>query len=313
LAVAAAVFACIDFRYQLPSPAGFGAQFVWLESEVLRRAQGLFYEASTLGNFCAFFLLFAIVSFLAPRKFRACLRVELVLGSLVLAAALVFSYSRASLLNLLCAFATFLLIRRKVNKRILTAVVLIPIAIALIVAVAFPAFWHSYWIRLETSVLYFSTAPEAVLSGRLGNWVALGHFAANNPAHLIFGIGYKTLPYSSFIGQETIADNTYLDLLIETGLFGSLAFLAFSFEIFRTTFRAAREQTSLGGLLATFFFCFWVGESVQMLSGDLITYWRVLPIYFWVLGTALRGTAAKLHQIPSRLQPTSTQFDRDGA
>jgi hypothetical protein len=25
-----------------------------------------------------------------------------------------------------------------------------------------------------------------------------------------------------------------------------------------------------------------------MLSGDLITYWRVLPVYCWVLGTAVR-------------------------
>jgi hypothetical protein len=25
-----------------------------------------------------------------------------------------------------------------------------------------------------------------------------------------------------------------------------------------------------------------------MFSGDLMTYWRVLPVYFWVLGTAIR-------------------------
>ena len=29
---------------------------------------------------------------------------------------------------------------------------------------------------------------------------------------------------------------------------------------------------------------------VQMLSGDLITYWRVLPVYFCVLGMAVRET-----------------------
>jgi hypothetical protein len=27
---------------------------------------------------------------------------------------------------------------------------------------------------------------------------------------------------------------------------------------------------------------------VQMLSGDLLTYWRVLPVYFWVLALAVR-------------------------
>jgi hypothetical protein len=27
---------------------------------------------------------------------------------------------------------------------------------------------------------------------------------------------------------------------------------------------------------------------VQMLSGDLLTYWRVLPLYLWVLALAVR-------------------------
>jgi hypothetical protein len=35
--------------------------------------------------------------------------------------------------------------------------------------------------------------------------------------------------------------------------------------------------------------CFWCGQMVQMLSGDLLTYWRVLPVYFWVLALAVRA------------------------
>jgi hypothetical protein len=27
---------------------------------------------------------------------------------------------------------------------------------------------------------------------------------------------------------------------------------------------------------------------VQMFSGDLLTYWRVMPLYFWVLALAVR-------------------------
>jgi hypothetical protein len=38
-------------------------------------------------------------------------------------------------------------------------------------------------------------------------------------------------------------------------------------------------------------FCFWAGQSVQMLSGDLLTYWRVLPVYFFVLALAARESA----------------------
>jgi hypothetical protein len=35
-------------------------------------------------------------------------------------------------------------------------------------------------------------------------------------------------------------------------------------------------------------FCVWIGELLQMMSGDLLTYWRVLPVYFCVLGIAVR-------------------------
>jgi hypothetical protein len=41
-AAAAALFACVDFYFQFPAPAGYGPQFVWLDSGVYRRAQGLF-------------------------------------------------------------------------------------------------------------------------------------------------------------------------------------------------------------------------------------------------------------------------------
>jgi hypothetical protein len=76
VAVASAVFACVDFYYQFPAPAGYGAQFVWLDSGVYRRAQGLFYEASTLGNFCAFFLVMIAVAFSRRRsRVRGCWRV----------------------------------------------------------------------------------------------------------------------------------------------------------------------------------------------------------------------------------------------
>lgn len=63
IGIGSALFACIDFYFQLPAPAGYGPQFVWLDSGVYRRAQGFFYEASTLGNFCAFFLVMIAVAF----------------------------------------------------------------------------------------------------------------------------------------------------------------------------------------------------------------------------------------------------------
>jgi len=38
-------------------------------------------------------------------------------------------------------------------------------------------------------------------------------------------------------------------------------------------------------------FCCWVGEMFQMFAGDILTFWRVLPVYFWVLAQAAREAA----------------------
>jgi len=92
-----ALFACIDFYFQFPPPAGYEQQFIWLDSGVFRRAQGFFYEASTLGNLCAFFLEMIAVTLFLRKEDSPARRFSLLLGAVPLAAALVLSFSRASL------------------------------------------------------------------------------------------------------------------------------------------------------------------------------------------------------------------------
>src|SRR4029077_3029945 len=92
IAAVAALFACVDFYYQFPAPAGYGPQFVWLDTGVFRRAQGIFYEASTLGNFCAFFLVMIAVAFTRRGKDTPLSRPALMLGGVLFSAALIFSY-----------------------------------------------------------------------------------------------------------------------------------------------------------------------------------------------------------------------------
>ena len=110
-----------------------------------------------------------------------------------------------------------------------------------------------------------------------------------SPWQTVFAVGYKTLPYSTVAGQLTIVDNTYLDLLVETGALGLFTFLALTYQILKFSRRAAKSRNRRTAFYGSWIFCFWIGEIVQMFSGDLITYWRVLPVYFAVLALALRG------------------------
>ena len=281
-AVLAALFACVDFYYQFPAPAGYGPQFVWLDSGVYRRAQGLFYEASTLGNFCAFFLVMIAVAFTrkpaevpVPRKWLAA-------GGAVFFIALVLSYSRGSLINLAVALLVLMWTNRR--RLPLSRILLVAAAGALATWWIFPAFAQAYWTRLTASTEFLFTSTNGVLSGRLTSWETIGGWIAAHPWQAFFGIGYKTLPYTQYLGSPVVADNMYLSLLVETGVCGLAALIWLNVAILRAAARSARH--SFFGMWAL---CFWAGEAVQMASGDLLTYWRVLPVYFWILALAVRA------------------------
>jgi O-antigen ligase len=294
-AVVAGFFACIDFYYQFPAPGGFSPQFVWLESGVFRRAQGLFYEASTLGNFCAFFLTMIAVSIFRPTSQRPVALPFMIGGGAILAATVVLSYSRASVVNLMVSFAALWMLQRKMQQRKrgsiwrpLLVLVCSGAVAGLICYALVPDLVRAYGFRLQNSVLYSLSSTNGVLSGRLDVWRTILHFLAEHPWHLVLGVGYKTLPYSSYVGTPVIADNAFLSALAETGLVGLGALLFFLFTVLRAGYFAARDSDPRRSFFGAWTFCFWCGQTAQMFSGDLLTYWRVLPIYFWVLALAVR-------------------------
>jgi O-antigen ligase len=285
-AVLSAAFACLDFYFQFPAPAGYGQQFIWLDTGVFRRAQGVFYEASTLGNLCAFFLvMIAVMLFRRGRAFFS--PVALVVGGSAFSAALILSYSRASLVNLAVALAVLVWIHRdRIRWRRVAAGALLFASSLAVLGMASPVFSRAYWQRLGAAFQYFSESPNMVLSGRLESWRTLLHFLANNPWHMLLGVGYKTLPYSDFIGTTAIGDNTYLTLLAETGVIGLAALVALNAAILMRAYRAARSTDDLRSFCGAWMLCFWSGQVAQMFSADLLTYWRILPVYFFVLALA---------------------------
>jgi O-antigen ligase len=293
--VLSALYACVDFYFQFSPPAGYERQFVWLDSGVYRRAQGFFYEASTLGNLCAFFLEMAAVALLLRKEDtgvdQPVSRLALFLGAAPLAAALVLSFSRASLVNLAVALVAMLWLRRdRIRwRRMIAAVAVFGMGTGIALWAAFPVFARAAWLRVSAAFEYFSVSPNAVLSGRIDAWRILVGYLIANPWRALLGVGYKTLPYSDFIGAKAVGDNTYLTLLAETGIAGLLAVVALNIAILTGAYRAARSPDSVRSFTGAWMFCFWAGQSVQMLSADLLTYWRVLPVYFFVLALAARG------------------------
>jgi O-antigen ligase len=261
-----------------------------LSSGVFRRAQGVFYEASTLGNVCAFFLVLIMVAFSRGKSGCPLSRPLLICGAALFATALILSYSRASVVNVAVATAALLfLLRGRLRWTRVGPVVAGFALIGLIVVMRFfPALSEAYWDR-ATSVTSILSSPEGVLSGRVGNWESLVNFLQQYPGYALLGIGYKTIPYSDLFEGRVVSDNVYLGMLVEAGVLGLAAVLWLNATILRSAYRAATSSNAQKNFFGAWIFCFWAGETVQMLSGDLLTYWRVLPLYFWALAIATRG------------------------
>ena len=289
LGLASAVLACLDFYFQLSPPAGFGDQFVWLHSGIYRRAQGVFYESGALGNLCSFFLVWAALAWLRPGRQQVSPGIPAA-GALVFCAALLFSFSRASFLSAAASLAVVLVLCRKQLKlrRVLPVALAAGAAALLLTYLLFPAFVESYLLRLLYSGLQLGEKPDTVLGGRLTTWSTIVGLLAANPGKLLFGVGFKSLPYGGLGGEPIIADNMYLSMLAETGVVGLAALLLFMAAILWNAYRAARSSDETASFLGLWIFCFWIGELLQMLSVDALTYWRVLPLYFAVLGLAVR-------------------------
>jgi O-antigen ligase len=286
--VLSAAFACVDFFYQFPAPAGYSQQFIWLSDRVLRRAQGLFYDAGALGNMCAFFLVMVAAVMLAPGR-RAMNRWLAAAGAVPLATALIFSYSRASVLSVaVSAVAMLCVIRREARwLRTALAVAAAGVIVAVVVSSLAPGLAQWWWHRAQTTVEMAVGGDDAALSGRVSSWRTIASFTIEHPVRALLGVGYKTLPYSDVLGRPVVADNTYLSAFIETGIAGLAALCALHVAILRETFRAARSANPAAAFYGLWAFSFWVGEMVQMSAADLLTYWRLLPVFFFVIAMAV--------------------------
>jgi O-antigen ligase len=184
-----------------------------------------------------------------------------------------------------------LLLLRSGARGLKYGLIIAPVSIAVGFAAIYfflPSFGEASWNRILASGEFFATDPNRILSGRLESWRSVLALIYEHPSYIVAGIGYKTLPYVELVGRPLVADNMYLSLLIETGIAGLAAFLWMNVCILIESYRASRRKDRWAALFGTWFVCFWVGELLQMFTGDLLTYWRVLPFYFWVLSCAVR-------------------------
>jgi O-antigen ligase len=292
-AVLSACYGIVDFIWPVPLQHPAADQFIWLNGTVLRRAQGVFYESSNFGNFCAFFLIACGIAFLFRReRYLGIPRLLLIASISILSLAVLVAFSRTTWVSLIVAvFASLVMSGRVKFSRIMAAFVAAAVPIILLWTLS-PELW-SYLVNSRIGqVMDIFDDPNFATSGRFDTWIRVLSIMRDQPQYLLFGIGYKTLGITRIFHGEIITDNGYLSLLLETGIAGLAGFIVLSGAILRTFFRLAHSTNELLAFWATVLFSTWCGELVQLLAMDAYTYWRNIVVFAalmaWTLNLAER-------------------------
>jgi O-antigen ligase len=278
-ALVSAGYGIVDFFWPVPIPHPAADQFIWLEGAVLRRAQGVFYESSSFANFCGFFLAAGAIALLARKeRYLGMRRLPLAASVSVLALAVLVAFSRSAWASVFAALlAASVLLGFVKIRRGLTAALALAVSVLLLWQVS-PELWD-YLVssRIGRLVEIFHD-PNAATSGRFDTWVQVVSIIQEHPQHLIFGIGYKTLPVTRVFGSEIITDNGYLSLLVETGVAGLAGFMILTGAVLKTFFRLTRSADGRVAFWSAVVFSIWCGQLTLLLAADAYTYWRNMTV-----------------------------------
>ncbi len=287
-AVLTAAYGIIDFVWPVPLPHPAADQFIWLRDAIIRRAQGAFYESSNFANLCGFFLAMSAAAFLSRKeRLFGAPRSLLLVFIAVLGLAVLVAFSRGAWANVITTLLAFAVVSGQLRLR-RGAGFFVALGIPLVVLWYYsPELWN-YFLDARMGYLgQLFVDPNLASSGRFETWSRVLSIMAENPQYLLFGVGYKTLPYTRLFHSEIITDNGYLNLLLETGILGLAGFLFFCAAVFRTFYRLARIGRGSSVFWSTLLFSFWCGECVQTLAADAYTYWRNMAVFAGFMALAM--------------------------
>ena len=203
--MASALFACVDFYFQFPAPAGFGAQFIWLQVRRLPPRARPVLRSQHAGQLLRVFpgddRGRAARAARRTRRFRAAAccwagGLRRGPGALLLAR-----------LSAQCAGGHRGPDLSESRPHPARQILLWPWPVrgagqgagaARAVSRRSPALTGC---ASPPRSQYLFSETEGLLSGRVASWRAVLGFLAQHPWHALFGIGYKTLPYSDYLGR----------------------------------------------------------------------------------------------------------------
>ena len=270
-------------------------QLLWVDGSSRRRAVGLFYESSGFGTMAAL-LVWVSVFLFGVRKLRyGSTRFVLLAALTAGTVALLLSFTRSAVLGLAGTLLVGLVLGGgSVARRVSLALrVGLPVTVAGIVIALFAPVWARIFVDLRLQPFLSLVRPSswhqlvALSSGRTETWsTLLPAFWDAGPFYRLMGIGYKSLPFSTFAQQAhwtslLSGDNQFITTLVEQGIVGLALLLILNGALLFKLWEAARNRTSFRGHWARLLAIYWTAQVLFVFPVlDYFAIFRLLPIVF---------------------------------
>ncbi len=280
--------------YHLGIEVRAGQQRLWLDGGSVLRAGGLIGNSGAYGHMTATWTVVCIGWFVAVSKHR--LRWVLAAAALVLCLYVVFiSSSRAAIMHLVAGLATIAVVL-PVSKR---TKLWMPLAVGM-AAIVGPIFviggsWLGGQSGLGSDSLQSNMARfvpglggsdvNEFTSNRAGNWP---EYIAMVNEKIITGWGYKM---GVRIHEES-PDNSYLSVMLETGILGFAAMALFVVSVLALLAR----RCLAGNRLALVLIGVCAGQLVNCMTSDIYTFWITMPVVFLLLGLVVQTSSRIIHE-----------------
>lgn len=276
--------------YKLQIEIHSGQQRLWTDGGYQIRAGGLLGNTGAFGHQTATWCVTSVAAlcFLSNSRFRP------ILAGLVLALSAYTIYiasSRAAMLHLFTGIATVTIIMRTTTfhrRQLLAYGILGVLALVLVFCCAKvigpPELGSSE--GLTANLARFvpglgGTSLDEFSSNRAENWP---EFIAMMSDHWLLGTGYKT----GVRMHEESPDNSYLSVMLETGVVGFFCMAMFVTSILYRLLVLYR----CGDRFAAVMLAVCVGQLTHCLTSDVYTFWLTMPVVYLFLGLVIQRSPA---------------------
>lgn len=221
-------------------------------------------NAMTINGFYALSFFFCLALAFKAKLTR--FRLLWIFAAIIIFLGMLFTYTRMAMLAIVFGLGLLILKYRRIRFWGLLAICLIPLLI-------------------PSSMMNRGAAVAMIDISILIRFIAWYHAAFIIAENLLTGIGFSTwkdiyydvIPMPIFYAQH--AHNVYINLLLEIGLFGTLAYLAIIFKSLVGYYRKAISPQ--GDMVA---FCVWTGMLALLFSclTDIFIQQYMISLLFWI-------------------------------